>query len=281
MKKTVVLYPGLAVSHFAPMVQLADALLEEGYAVAVAIIDITNEQNLAFAAAVGRAAASKPSVAFHMLPRIQDYSPAIVHDAKFIVSYFDLVRRYNQQLHDLLLSMPPGSVHSLVVDMMSVEALDVASELGIPGYTFFPSNASALAASVQVPSIRAQGQRGLRELGDTPLSFHGVPPMPASHLNAEMLEDPGSETYEAMTIMFARIQESRGILANTFASLEARAVGALGDPRLFPKMPPLYCVGPLVAGYGGDAREEHECLAWLDGQPDQSVVFLCFGGTAR
>jgi hypothetical protein len=32
MKKTVVLYPGLAVSHFVPMVQLADVLLEEGYA---------------------------------------------------------------------------------------------------------------------------------------------------------------------------------------------------------------------------------------------------------
>ncbi|CAL4902143.1 unnamed protein product [Urochloa decumbens] len=282
MKKTVVLYPGLAVSHFAPMVQLADALLDEGYAVAVAIIDPTVKGDIALAAVVDRAAVTKPSVAFHKLPLIKDYSPAIVHDDKFIARYFDLVRRYNQHLHDLLLSMPPGSsVHALIVDMMSVEAFGVADELGIPGYTFFPSNASALAATVQVPSIRcAEGQPGLRELGDTPLSFHGVPPVPASHLTAEMLEGPGSETYEALMDMFARIQESRGILVNMFGSLEARAVGALGDPRIFPKMPPLYCVGPLVAGYSGEAKEEeHKCITWLDEQPEQSVVFLCYGGT--
>nr|TKW26245.1 hypothetical protein SEVIR_3G175101v2 [Setaria viridis] len=110
-----------------------------------------------------------------------------------------------------------------------------------------------------------------------PLNFHGVPPVPASHLTTEMLEEPGSETYVAVMNMLTRIQESQGILANTFGSLEARAVGALGDPRVFPKMPPLYCVGPFVAGYG--AKEKHECLAWLDGQPEHSVVFLCFGGT--
>ncbi|KAK3138203.1 hypothetical protein QOZ80_5AG0365800 [Eleusine coracana subsp. coracana] len=35
-------------------------------------------------------------------------------------------------------------------------------------------------------------------------------------------------------------------------------------------MPPVYCVGPLVAGSSGEAREKHE-------QPDRSVVFLCLG----
>jgi len=38
--------------------------------------------------------------------------------------------------------------------------------------------------------------------------------------------------------------------------------------------PPVYCVGPLVTE-GGD--EKHECLEWLDAQPDSSVVFLSFG----
>jgi hypothetical protein len=43
-------------------------------------------------------------------------------------------------------------------------------------------------------------------------------------------------------------------------------------------MSPVYCVGLLVAG-AGEAREaQHECLAWLDAQPESSVVFLCFGG---
>ncbi|KAF8727344.1 hypothetical protein HU200_018946 [Digitaria exilis] len=277
MKKTVVLYPGLAVSHFVPMVQLADVLLEEGYAVVVAFIDPIVKGDIALAAVVDRVAASKPSVAFHKLPRIRD-SPAFVHDANFVVRYFDLVGRYHQHLHDFLLSMPPGTVHSLILDMMSIEVLDVTSKLKIPAYTFFPSNASALATSIQVSSIREQGQLSFRELGDVPLNLYGVPPMPASHLNAELLEDPEREAYKATTKMMRRIQESQGILVNTFGSLDARAVGALGDPHLFPKMPPIYCVGPLVAG-SGEAKENHECLAWLDQQPDHSVVFLCFGGT--
>ena len=58
MKKTVVLYPGLSVSHFVPMVQLADVLLAEGYAVVVAYIDPTVKGGMGLPAVVDRLAAS-------------------------------------------------------------------------------------------------------------------------------------------------------------------------------------------------------------------------------
>ncbi|XP_037482382.1 anthocyanidin 5,3-O-glucosyltransferase-like [Triticum dicoccoides] len=68
-----------------------------------------------------------------------------------------------------------------------------------------------------------------------------------------------------------------GVLVNTFEWLEARALRTLKDGSCIPAaMPPVYPVGPMVAGCGGGDRE-HECLAWLDGQPEKSVVFLCFG----
>jgi hypothetical protein len=260
------------------MVQLADVLLEEGYAVVVAFIDPTLKGDIALAAVIDRVAASKPSVVFHMLPRNED-APTFVHDSEFVVRYLQFVGRYNQHLHDFLFSMPPGSVHGVLVNMMSIEVLDVTSKLGIPAYAVFPSNANALAVSVQASSVRSEGQPSFGELGDAPLNFHGVPTMTASHLPAEMLEDPGSETYKAMTNMIRRIQDANGILVNTSASIDPRAVSALSDPRGFPKMPPVYCVGPLVAGNGGQAAEKHECLTWLDEQPEHSVVFLCSGST--
>ncbi|CAL4909233.1 unnamed protein product [Urochloa decumbens] len=282
MKKTVVLYPGLAVSHLVPMMQLADALLEQGYAVAVAIIDITNEHNLPFAAAVDRVVASKPSVTFHTLPRIQD-PPVVTSDVRFLLGYSELVRRYNVHLGEFLRSMPPRSVHAVIMDSsMSSAALDVAKEVGIPAYIFVAWSASALAVSLQVPWIRTEGQLSFKELGDSPLDFFGVPPIPASHLFRETLEDPKSEVYQAMVNSFCKYFEANGILVNTTDSLEARALGALKDPRFLPRgefiVPPVYSVGPLVEK-GGErtTKEKHECLAWLDKQPEQSVVFLCFG----
>jgi hypothetical protein len=140
-------------------------------------------------------------------------------------------------------------------------------------------------AQLPSASIREEGQPSFRELGDTTLDIHGVPPLPASHLFAEMLEDPASEIYKVTMNMMCRNTVADGILVNTFDSLEERAVGALKDlPILLPggrecRMPPVYCVGPLVASGAGGAEAEgkHECLAWLDTQPERSVVFLCFG----
>lgn len=275
MKKTMVLYPGLAVSHFVPMLQLADVLLDSGYAVTVVLIDPAVKEDRAFSAVVRRVAASKPSVAFHTLPRIKD-PPALIHDAQFVLRYFDLVSRYDQLLHGFLCAMPLGSIQAVIVDAASAAALDVAKKLGIPAYNFFASNASALSVFLQLPSIRRRGQPSFRELGDTPLNFHGVPPLPASHLVDEMLQDPDSEVYKAMMHGFRSIPEVDGILLNTFESLEARAVEALGNLRCLPAMPPVYCVGPLVAEAGKE-EEKHECLAWLDEQPERSVVYLSFG----
>jgi hypothetical protein len=84
-KKTIVLYPGLSVSHLVPMMELTDALLEEGYAVTVVVVDPSLKQDIALAAVVDRiVSSSKPSVTFHKLPQIQD-PPTVVHDEKFLV----------------------------------------------------------------------------------------------------------------------------------------------------------------------------------------------------
>ena len=144
MKKTIVLYPGLFVSHLVPMMELADVLLEEGYAVTAAVIDLTLDQDAALAAAVDRVAAARPSVAVRRLPRIQD-PPAVADYGDAFLWYIEVVRRYNKRLREFLCALPPRSVHAVVVDAPSVAALDVARELGVPAYTFFASNASAVA----------------------------------------------------------------------------------------------------------------------------------------
>uniref|UniRef100_A0ACD5U0M0 Uncharacterized protein n=1 Tax=Avena sativa TaxID=4498 RepID=A0ACD5U0M0_AVESA len=281
MEKTVVLYPGLAVSHFVPMMRLGAALVEHGYAVSVALIDPAVNPDAAFGAVVAGAAASMPSVRFHTLPLVED-PPTVTPGAQFLVSYYNLVHSYNDRLHDFLCSFT--RVHAVVVDSLSAEALGVAKTLGIPGYLMFTSSAATLAAFVQLPyyTLAKGSGTSFRELGDTPVELFGLPPIPASHLFGEALEDPESDTYKATMAGMSMIPDTGdGILVNTFESLEARVVAALADPRCLPAgrvMPPVYCLGPFLGGIG-EAKERHDCLAWLDAQPDRSVVFLCFGST--
>uniref|UniRef100_J3M932 Uncharacterized protein n=1 Tax=Oryza brachyantha TaxID=4533 RepID=J3M932_ORYBR len=106
--------------------------------------------------------------------------------------------------------------------------------------------------------------------------------MPASYLYAELPEDPDSAVYKAMMDLERRnIRCSNGFLVNTVESLEAPVLDALRDSlgHRGPGLPPFYCVGPLIeeAGERNESAERHECLAWLDRQPERSVVFLSFG----
>ncbi|KAL6845106.1 hypothetical protein ACP4OV_024601 [Aristida adscensionis] len=269
--KTVVLYPGLGVGHLTPMIQLARLFPQHGVAVTVALVE-PQDKSPQFSDAVARAAASNPSVTFHVLPPPPP-APASSgsDDTHEDIQKFELLKAMNGPLRDFLRSLP--SVHALVIDMFCTDALDVAAELKLPVYTFFVSGASDLAVLLNLPHIQAGMSTSLGGLGNSLLSLPGVPPFKASDL-PEVVKD--GEVAKAIFRMFERMPASNGILINTFESLETRAVRALKEGLCVPNRatPPVYCIGPLVSE-GGD--KQHKCLDWLDAQPDNSVVFLSFG----
>ncbi|KAL6847278.1 hypothetical protein ACP4OV_023131 [Aristida adscensionis] len=283
--RTVVLYPGVGVGHLVPMLELAKALRRHGAAVAVALVEPPGEDPAGFSAAVARAkAASGGSVAFHVLPSPPPLpsdggEPEQEPEHHRMGRMLRFLRAMNAPLRGLLRSLAPPP-RALVLDMFCGDALDVAAEAGVPAYFFFPSGAAGLAVFLGLPAARAAMATGFAELGDDAvLSFPGVPPFRASAMPADIADDGAAS--RAILRMAARMPESRGILINSFESLEPRAVRALRDGRCLPggrRTPPVYCVGPLVSpGAGGDTAPRHECLRWLDAQPPRSVVFLCFG----
>ncbi|XP_047093584.1 UDP-glycosyltransferase 88A1-like [Lolium rigidum] len=280
MKQTVVMYPGCDVGHVGPMTELANVFLKHGYHVTMVLVEPPFKSSDSGATVIKRIAASNPSISFHVLPALPlpDMFASGKHPFLLILQ---LLRDYNELLEAFLRSLPQESLHSVVIDMFCSHALDVCVKLGIPVYTFFASSASCLSILTQFPALIASRQTGLKEIGDTPLHFLGVPPMPASHLIKELLEHPEEEMCKAMTSTWKRNTETMGVLVNTFESLETRAVQSLRDPLCVPGriLPPIYCVGPLVGkGSKDDNRAaSNECLKWLDLQPDRSVVFLCFG----
>lgn len=273
-QQTVVLYQSFGAGHIIPMTELGKILLSHGYNVTMVLIERPFWSSDSGAAVTGQAIASNPAINFHVLPRVP--APGFTSSKPPFFSTLQLLQRYNDELERFLRSVP--RLHSLVTGMFSAYAADAAAKVGVPTYTFFASPAAFLAAVTQLPALLAGRTAGLKELGDEPLEFLGAPPMPASHLVKELLEHPEEGLCKAMVDVWQRNTDADGVLVNTFESLESRAVRALRDPRCVPGkvLPPIYCVGPVV-GTGDRATERHECLSWLDKQPECSVVFLCFG----
>ncbi|TVU35832.1 hypothetical protein EJB05_17739, partial [Eragrostis curvula] len=280
MKQTVVLYPPDGVGHLGPMTQLAKVFLEHGYDVAMVLLEPPvkgTDSNTSFIESI---VASNPSISFHVLPKIPPPNFATSTKHPFLLK-LDMMIQYNEYLESFLRTIPRERLHSLVVDMFCVHAIDVATKLNLPVYSFFTSGAGVLAVLTQLMTLLSSRQTGLKELGDTPLEFLGAPPMPASHLIKELLEHPENEVCKAMMTIWKRNTETHGILINTFESLESRAVEAFRDPLCVPGrvLPQIYCIGPLVDKVAPNQvkAERHECLEWLDAQPERSVVFLSWG----
>ncbi|GJM93216.1 hypothetical protein PR202_ga09760 [Eleusine coracana subsp. coracana] len=275
-EKTVVLYPSLGVGHLTPMAQLAKAFLHRGgVAVIIAVVDPA-DKDAVLAAALTRLTATSPSIAVRLLPTAALPPSASVGNQHShpLVSVLAALRAANPALRELLGSLP--AVDALVVDMFCTDALDVAAELGIPAYIFYPSAAGDLAVYFQAPDICRVVLSSFKDIGKGTLNFAGVPPVRAMDM-PDTMQDRQSDLCQARLRQLHRMPEARGVLVNSFEWLEARALHAIREGECLPgrSTPEIYCVGPLVDAE--ERRERHACLEWLDAQPKRSVVFLCFG----
>jgi UDP:flavonoid glycosyltransferase YjiC (YdhE family) len=271
-KKTFVLYPSLGVGHLNPMVELAKRLLRDGVDVVIAVVDPPNVEAVS-AAAVARLAADNPAIAFRLLP-----APASPDVAAHPVRRSDeTLRLANPALREFLSALP--AVDALLLDMFCVHALDVAAELDIPAYFFFASAAGDLAVLLNLPYLYPTLPSSFREMGKDLVHSPGMPPIRALDMPVSV-QDKESDSAKVRLHQFKRIAEGAGVLINTFDWLEPAALKALEDGACVPgrTMPRVYCIGPMVSdGKKEKSGERHECLEWLDKQPKQSVVFLCFG----
>ncbi|XP_039824351.1 UDP-glycosyltransferase 88A1-like [Panicum virgatum] len=279
-KRQVVLYPTPGMGHLFAMVELGRAIAARGLAVTIVVVDPPYDTGAPGPFFAGVSAAN-PSISFHRVPKADDLPPvASKHYEALIV---EAVRAANPHLRALLAAAArPTRPAALVVDMFSGAALDVAGELGVPAYFFFTSGAACLAFFLHLPALHARTAASFRDMGEQLVRVPGVPPFPATHaIHATM--DRGDAAYGAFMDAAAALCRCRGVIVNTFRSLEPRAVDAVVAGRCAPPgqpTPPVHCVGPLIKSLEF-AEGGGECLPWLDKQPKASVVFLCFGSLGR
>ncbi|XP_047073082.1 anthocyanidin 5,3-O-glucosyltransferase-like [Lolium rigidum] len=272
---TVVLHACLGVGHLIPMVELAKLFVRRGIPVVIAIPTPPASAAGFFAAsssAVADIVAANPSIAFHNLPPPDYPSP----DPSPFLQMLDVLRLTVPLLLAFLRSLP--SVAALVLDLFCIDSLDAAAQSGVPAYIYYTSSAGDLAAFVHLPHHFATTEGNLKDMGKALLRFPGVPPIPASDM-PHTVQDRATQMFAALIGHYRRIPEAQGVLVNTYEWLEARAVSALREGVCVPDRPtpPVRCIGPMIVKGAAGGGERYACLSWLDAQPKQSVVFICFG----
>ncbi|KAG6481086.1 anthocyanidin 5,3-O-glucosyltransferase-like [Zingiber officinale] len=273
-KPTVVFYPVDGMGHVVPMVELAKLFVRHDFAADVVLMH-SPTKHPSFDPFVARVSASHPSISFHQLP-----PPAESVDDPSSQSFLYSVRPNNPQFLQFLSSYRHESdVRAVVLDFFCTDALEVTAELRLRTHFFFSSGASDLGVCLYLPTMHASMDVSFGDLGDAPLHYPGMPPIPASHMPSHMMERE-NEMLKKMVRMFDRLPDADAILINSFDHFEAEAVEALRSGVCVPgrRMPSVYCVGPLVVDASGERNGERPaCLEWLDAQPLGSVMFLCFG----
>ncbi|KAF7077306.1 hypothetical protein CFC21_081873 [Triticum aestivum] len=260
--------------HLIPFAELAHRLVSDhGFAATLLFAtatDAPSEQYAALAASMpdGVDLVVLPAPPAGALPPSTPVPERVMHAAVSAVPH----------VRNIALSLTSTApLAALVVDMASVPARDVATELGVPCYMFFTSPWILLSLFLHLPELDA-GLVGEYRDATEPIRLPGCVPIHAHELPGFLLADRSSDTYAVLLSLAKDATRVDGILVNTFREVEP----AVGEGADCVKGMPVHAVGPLVwtrpVAVGVNWEPEHaRLIAWLDQRARGSVVFLSFG----
>ncbi|XP_073296955.1 7-deoxyloganetic acid glucosyl transferase-like [Primulina huaijiensis] len=179
-----------------------------------------------------------------------------------------------------------GPLTCIIADGIMSFTIDIAKDFKIPTILFRPFSASCFWTLFCVPKLVEAGELPIKGDIDMDMAVASIPGMNGvlrlrdlpSFCRVEDVTDPQLQHVVSET---HRATSAYGLILNTFQDLEESAV-----TQIHSEIPRLYTIGPLHA-YLKHARTSHqrislakedtECLLWLDAQPLKSVIFVSFG----
>ncbi|KAG9156609.1 hypothetical protein Leryth_006591 [Lithospermum erythrorhizon] len=269
-----VFVPGPGIGHLVSTAEFAKRLLKRDARLAVSILVIRTPITPDVDAYVESLVASSENRIRYIILPLDD--PPSVELLKCPENYVTLLIEGQKHCvkeaivkHVLSCSRP---VVGLVLDFFCTRMIDVANQLNVPSYLFFPSTAGFLGLMICLQNHYEKFGKSFDMLdpdSDIPTYAHPVPSgvLPTVVLDKEI-------GFECMMKHGSRFKETKGFIINTFVELESYAVDTLASDK---KNPPVYTVGPLLDLKKASASGHESIINWLDTQPDSSVVFLCFG----
>ncbi|KAL4582158.1 hypothetical protein LXL04_006699 [Taraxacum kok-saghyz] len=191
---------------------------------------------------------------------------------EFVISF--IMQSNLSSLRDALISLKSRTnLVALVFDIFGHDSLEVAKELNLLNFLFFPSNAMVLSFTFMLQKLDEETSCEYKDLSDPvkvpgSVSFHGRDLIATVQIRTD-------EVYKSYLLLSKRLNFLDGIIVNSFHELEEetfRVLGAAGQSQT-----PIYPIGPLIQSATTIELEPHDCIKWLDNQPDRSVVLVSFG----
>ncbi|CAN6195613.1 unnamed protein product [Urochloa humidicola] len=215
------------------------------------------------------------------LPAVSlDDLPADAHIVTRIVTAVDRsLQHLRSLLRSLILASSPSGITAFLADMLCPAALAVAEDLGVPRrYVFYPSSLMSLCTLLYTPELARTTTCECRDLPG-PVVLPGCLTLHGADL-VEPLQERANPVYELLVRLGLDYLRCDGFIVNTFDALELETLEAFKELSDRGVHPPAYAVGPIIRSSVSSsdvAAREHRCMTWLDGQPDGSVLYVCFG----
>lgn len=265
----IVLVPSAGIGHLTPFLRLAVQLSTRDCRVSLLTTNPT--VSAAEARHVDAFFAAFPDVRpFHLHLPLLDPSELDCADPFF--RRFESIRRSAHLLpHVLADASPPVSAAIIDISVAS-SYLPAVADMRIPGYVLFTSSATMLALCAYFPTYLATKNT----FGVCDIDIPGAGRVPKSSVPV-LLRDPNQLFTKQFLDNGQALPKADGILVNTFRALEPEALAALNEGKVKPDLPPVLAIGPILPAMSEEGESVSAPLAWLDRQPDRSVVYVNFG----
>ncbi|XP_028756571.1 UDP-glycosyltransferase 708D1-like [Neltuma alba] len=275
--------PSAGLGHLSPCLRVA-ALFLRHQNCHVTLITPKPTVSLAESHLISRFCSSFPGQVtqtdLHLLP----FDPSTENSSDPFWLHFERIRRSVHLLIPILSSLSPP-LNALIYDVSLISPMIPVSEsLAVPSYIYFIAAARMFSffshlSVLDAANKQAQGHPA-SFIGDAveipgirlPITRSSIPPL---------LLQPGSLFEKIFMEDSPKLTKLDGIFINTFDEVEAEAMAALNSGKVVPGLPPTHALGPLMpCEFEKEQKEEKSAsspLKWLDGQPEGSVVYICFG----
>nr|XP_043629035.1 hydroquinone glucosyltransferase-like [Erigeron canadensis] len=268
MAKTphIAILPSPGMGHLIPMAEFAKRLAEHHHISATILIPTTGAPPQAQISVLE----SLPENIHHLFLPPVDGVPQGVRP-EIIISF--IMKASHSSVQDAIRSLKANTnLVGLVFDMFGHDAIEVAKEFDLFKFLFFPMSAMALSFTFILPKLDEESSceyKDLPYLVHVPgsVSFHGKELMAPVQVRTD-------DVYKGYLLLSKRLSMFDGIMVNSFDELEEETFRVLRASVA--GKTPIYSIGPLIQSVD-NGSDRHECLKWLDNQPNGSVVFVCFG----